>query len=116
MTRLLDRIAPHAEAWLCDHEDGGQARRHGSDTVLKTLAALDAALVGTDRRRGPAERLERKGPDCSVFAMGAGVQAVVAREGRARLVASVRQAEVANVLAIWTALFGAPGQGAPIAE
>jgi hypothetical protein len=111
LTRLLDRIAPHAEGWICDYGDGRESRGDGSAAVRERLKALDKALTGSHRRDGRPERLERAEPTCSVLAMGAGTQGIVARDGRSRVLACIRPSEVARVLDIWCTIYGSPGQG-----
>lgn len=112
ITRLLDRIAPHSEGWICHVGGGEDSRSHGPEDIRDVLMSIDAALGSRQRQSGTPGRLEHAGPSCSVLAMGPGLQAIVARDGRSRILACVRQSEVDTILSIWRALFGKPGQGA----
>lgn len=110
INRFLERIAPRAIGWICDRGDGAEVLAQGPDDVRDRLASLDTVLTGARHTSGRPERLERAGPTCTVLAMGPGLQAVVARDGRSRLLAAVSETDTNLVLATWTDVFGRPGQ------
>ncbi|MBM1218765.1 hypothetical protein JQU17_01035 [Ponticoccus sp. SC2-23] len=106
ITQFLERITPRVSGWRCHLGDSGETYAHGPDEIRSRLGAIDAALAHSPGRCGSQERLERAGPSSAALAIGPGIQAVVARDGRSRLLAAIPDSALGSVLESWTKIFG----------
>ncbi len=99
--------ATHARSlgWLYRAEDG-QAVRHAPDAaVIDILARLDRTVADQAEDRRAARRVERGGPSCTTFAIADDCHALVAEQGKDRIVAAFPADGITAAIAAWHRIF-----------
>ncbi|SEN74631.1 hypothetical protein SAMN04488077_1275 [Roseovarius tolerans] len=111
MHNFFRMIRTRAKGWIVLVSEGTDVWREGPEAILVRLDTLERITAANRETEGSLRRLYRAGPSCSAFAMTPEIQAIVAKNGKDRLLAAVSNQDVIAIMEDWREVFGNGGQG-----
>ncbi|MEO1138465.1 MAG: hypothetical protein AAFW87_03315 [Pseudomonadota bacterium] len=105
MKAFLKLCHPSSMGWIYWSGDGQNLAHDPHKDTIKRLRVLEQQLEPQANNQGSLSRLDRSGPICSAFALSEDLQAVIATDGKDRLIAAFPRSKIAAVMTNWHQVF-----------